>query len=334
MVPAHSRKIVRVFSNFTLSDQDLIHISDGFYRHGYPADLIFNQSGKADIVVVVNFAGQLRFAWGRGLRVYKWLMEPEIKNKLSYLFTTRHSRIFWRVFAHNAKAKEPREVEMPPLIPPHVALKPEEELLSKKNRLLSAIGSREEFLPLHRIRTRLLDDLERREKANIDIFGKGRRYIENKSDGLDNYMYSIAVENSTLDNYWTEKISDCYLSLTVPIYFGCPNTNQYFPEESFIRLNWSDLEDGLNSVLESLSEADYLARLPFLLEARRRLESNLSFGYQIGELLAQHQASSRLVRVTRVWDLNTLVHLSLKFLLPTYHFFGRRLRSALSFLPK
>lgn len=64
--------------------------------------------------------------------------------------------------------------------------------------------------------------------------------INSKYDGLKNYKYSLCVENSCYDNYFTEKITDCLLSWTIPIYFGCTNIDKYFPKDSYY---WIDINE-------------------------------------------------------------------------------------------
>ena len=49
-----------------------------------------------------------------------------------------------------------------------------------------------------------------------------------KWDGLENYSYSIAIENESLKNYFSEKFTDCILARTIPIYYGCPNISDFF----------------------------------------------------------------------------------------------------------
>lgn len=81
----------------------------------------------------------------------------------------------------------------------------------------------------------------------LDIFGKGLESLGfgssykgplNYNDfcklkGLYGYKYSLAFENSSHENYFTEKIIDCFLSWTKPIYWGCPNIHEYFPKKSY-----------------------------------------------------------------------------------------------------
>ena len=59
-----------------------------------------------------------------------------------------------------------------------------------------------------------------------------------KWDGLEKYKYSISIENCCKDNYFSEKFTDCILSWTVPIYYGCPNIDKYFPKDCYY---WLDI---------------------------------------------------------------------------------------------
>jgi hypothetical protein len=45
------------------------------------------------------------------------------------------------------------------------------------------------------------------------------------------------LENSQQENYWTEKLADAFLSWCVPIYWGCPNIYDYFPNDSYYLLD-------------------------------------------------------------------------------------------------
>ena len=48
-----------------------------------------------------------------------------------------------------------------------------------------------------------------------------------KYDGFKNYKYSLCLENSSEKYYFTEKFTDCILSWTIPIYYGCSNIDKY-----------------------------------------------------------------------------------------------------------
>ena len=96
----------------------------------------------------------------------------------------------------------------------------------------------------------------------------GFRPITDKWEGLAPYLYSLAIENTSCRDYWTEKIADCFLAYTVPFYFGCPNLEDYFPEESFIRINVEDHEQALARIQQELRHPSWSKRLSALKKAR------------------------------------------------------------------
>jgi hypothetical protein len=73
-----------------------------------------------------------------------------------------------------------------------------------------------------------------------DFVSENINNTKSKFEGLRNYKYSLCIENSCYDNYFTEKITDCLLSWTIPIYFGCTNIEKYFPEHSYY---WIDINE-------------------------------------------------------------------------------------------
>ncbi|HEX3036792.1 MAG TPA: glycosyltransferase family 10, partial [Thermodesulfobacteriota bacterium] len=98
-----------------------------------------------------------------------------------------------------------------------------------KERCLSWITSNLRWLPVHRARMHFLESIS--EQIEFDLFGKGFVYIEDKWDGLAPYQYSFAIENYRNPYYWSEKIADCLLAWTMPIYYGCTRIIEYFPSE-------------------------------------------------------------------------------------------------------
>tara|TARA_Y100000034_G_C6816851_1_gene367580 strand:+ start:117 stop:1028 length:912 start_codon:yes stop_codon:yes gene_type:complete len=51
--------------------------------------------------------------------------------------------------------------------------------------------------------------------------------IDDKSI-LFNSQFHIAIESHQVENYFTEKLIDSFITKTVPIYFGCPNIEDFF----------------------------------------------------------------------------------------------------------
>jgi len=54
-------------------------------------------------------------------------------------------------------------------------------------------------------------------------------------------MFHIAIENTSIDNFFTEKLIDCFQTYTIPIYYGCPNIGKFFNNEGIIQVN--DIND-------------------------------------------------------------------------------------------
>jgi len=105
----------------------------------------------------------------------------------------------------------------------------------------------------------------------LEIFGRGVRDMDDKSESLDDYKYHIAIENFRGINHCTEKLSDAFLGFTLPFYYGCPNAADYFPSESFIPIDIDDIEATRRIITDAINNNEYEKRLPYISEARRRV---------------------------------------------------------------
>jgi hypothetical protein len=105
---------------------------------------------------------------------------------------------------------------------------------------VSIITSTKDAWPGHRKRLAFIERLKHSVLADrIDFYGGGYNPVADKLDAILPYKYHIALENSILDNYWTEKIGDAYLGYALPIYHGCRNISKYFPADSLVALDIS-----------------------------------------------------------------------------------------------
>ena len=148
-----------------------------------------------------------------------------------------------------------------------------------KNKLASCIASdQKNCLPGHKKRYDFVWNFLVHQGLDIDFYGKGINYIEKKQDGLLDYKYSIAIENSRQDFYFTEKIMDCFLCYTVPIYCGCTNISKFFPQKSYIQIDIDEPQKALDIIRNTLNNDDFSSRLPYLEEARNLIfkEYNLA----------------------------------------------------------
>lgn len=63
-------------------------------------------------------------------------------------------------------------------------------------------------------------------------FKQSHDLIQMKNSSCKNELfysqYHIVIENVTSDNWFTEKLIDCFQTKTIPIYIGCENIGDYF----------------------------------------------------------------------------------------------------------
>lgn len=103
----------------------------------------------------------------------------------------------------------------------------------------------------------------------------GHSHISNqKILALKDYMFSIVIENCKEDYYFTEKIIDCFLSGTVPIYYGCPSISKFFNEKGI--LTFSNPKECFD-IIASLTKQKYNEMLPFIKENFEKAQNYTKF---------------------------------------------------------
>ena len=127
----------------------------------------------------------------------------------------------------------------------------------KKTKLVSFISSLKSMSPGHKYRLSCLESIRSR-CNNVDFYGRDLNPIDSKLEGLKDYHFSVAIENGPFENYFTEKILDCMLAGTMPIYYGCPNIGDFFNTDGMII--FKDQEH-LHSIITNLDVEFYNSRL-------------------------------------------------------------------------
>jgi len=102
-----------------------------------------------------------------------------------------------------------------------------------KTKLISMIASNKVMCPDHKYRQEIIVKY----KTSVDLFGRGFNPIDNKEIGLNPYYFSIAMENGTYPLMYSEKITDCFATGTIPIYYGTPNIGEVFNTDGIIILD-------------------------------------------------------------------------------------------------
>jgi hypothetical protein len=76
---------------------------------------------------------------------------------------------------------------------------------------------------------------------------------------FETYQYSLVIENSSQTHYFTEKLIDCLITKTIPIYYGCPNIADYFDTTGWILLTNPTPEGRLMELAQKWQEKGYTA---------------------------------------------------------------------------
>lgn len=142
--------------------------------------------------------------------------------------------------------------------------------LGKHKNLSTVCSAKRQRHTLHDKRYRFTQELKAM-LPTMDVYGHGVREMDDKAEALDDYRYHVAIENYRGVHHWTEKLADVFLGAALPFYCGCPNAGDYFPEESFIPIDIDDVGKAHEVIERAIRGQEYEKRLPFILEARRRV---------------------------------------------------------------
>lgn len=202
------------------------------------------------------------------LKQFGWVLtfqEPWIMRHPGAIF--HHPGLMWHYGLPFDKSKYITWDEMSAATPP------------EKSKMISTVCSkRADNITLHGTRVNFTWRLKQ-ELPELDIFGHGVNPINDKAEALDPYRFHITVENHVYDHHLTEKLPDAFLGFSVPFFHGAPNTLDYFPKESFIPIDINNYERSREIIRSHLANNEYEDRLPFVIEARRRvLEEQNLFG--------------------------------------------------------
>jgi hypothetical protein len=215
------------------------------------------------LIVYPRPALHVRPLFGLKARLSMMVQEPRVIHDDHRRLLRVTWRRFFRIFSHDRALVE--QIPNGVFVPFGTTWVPEWESLDlTKSKACSLIASAKRSQAGHVVRHAIADHV-RAAGLDIDVMGGGYAPFEKKSDGLAPYRYSVVIENAREPDYFTEKLIDAILCLTVPIYWGCPNIGDYFDTSAFVVC---ETEGDIRAALDAMSVADYEARRPRL-EAMR-----------------------------------------------------------------
>lgn len=106
--------------------------------------------------------------------------------------------------------------------------------LHEKTKKVSIIASWKKETEGQRLRHEVISRFGDR----MDVYGNGYKKVENKIEALRDYQFSIIIENEKSDYWFTEKLIDCLVTGTIPIFWGSSKV-----AENFNVIQFRDLDE-------------------------------------------------------------------------------------------
>jgi len=182
---------------------------------------------------------------------YAWLLEsPEI-TPFAYNFVRENYNKFDLIFTFS---KDLLELSDKFVLIPYGGCWIEEEnrMIHEKSKNASIILSSKQTTTGHKLRHAIHQTY-----SSIDSFGY-HNPIKNKITALKDYRFSLIIENCQKDYYFSEKLIDCFITGTIPIYWGCPSIGKFFDTNGMIIFN--DFNE-LDSIISGLNKDLYNSKL-------------------------------------------------------------------------
>lgn len=154
-----------------------------------------------------------------------------------------------------------------------------------KTKLISIVTSNKLITDGHKIRYEFAHRIKDYFRDEIDLFGRGILDFEDKWDVLAPYKYNISIENGSHRDYFTEKLNDCFLAFTFPIYYGCPNITEYYDSDSLMEIDIKDFDKSLRSIEKVLNTPNHYE---LHLDAIRNARSKYLKTYNIFALIVDY----------------------------------------------
>jgi len=234
----------------------------------YSEFVVWDRSGRIEPGDIVFFTDSSLFCVDRVAQIscnkVAWLIEPYEINPQGYHYILNNEHKFDFILTYDVDFFKNNNLFTEKIIinPMWCSwVHPENHKVSEKSKLISIIASNKRGNLGHDMRHQFIDTYS--SHFNLDIFGGltsggGYNPIAEKSEGLSDYMFSVVFENLKKEHLFTEKIIDCFLTGTIPIYWGANKITDYFNKDGIILVeNFENIKD----IIKDINPVFYQSRL-------------------------------------------------------------------------
>jgi len=214
-----------------------------------------------------------------------WLLEPKEVDPDIYTYILSNYSKFNYVITHDKEILDnvPNSFFVPGA---QTWISKQDYKIYNKEKDVCLIASLKKDHTGHRLRYDILDKCSKKIES---VYGTKQYPFKNKIDVLSKYRYAIEVQNCKRNFYFTERLIDCFLTGTIPIFWGCPDIDKFFNPKGI--LSFSSIEE-LRNILKNTSESDYLSRIDaikdnFTIAHKYILQEDYIYNYFFRRLLTE-----------------------------------------------
>lgn len=183
-------------------------------------------------------------------------------------------------------------------------LRPMQENLPKfeDRKFLCMVASNLKFndfeKELYSTRREIVHFFEEKPPGTLDLYGRNwegfrdaKGTIPDKLETLKEYKFNICFENTKEPGYITEKIFDCFVTATIPVYYGATNIEAYIPKGCYIDFRDFKGFEEMFSYIEHLTQEEYeayVANMRAYLDSKQAQQfSRLTFAKKIMDAIEE-----------------------------------------------
>ncbi|MCL2295439.1 MAG: glycosyltransferase [Spirochaetes bacterium] len=146
------------------------------------------------------------------------------------------------------------------------------ENCKNKTKNISMIASGKNFVPLHRFRNAIAMQCKTQKIADTYGTFDGGKYCD-ISEPFKDYRFSIVVENEITSYGFTEKITNCFAAMTIPVYLGASKIDKLFNIDGIIQFS---AKDDIKDIVKKCTKEFYEERIPAIIDNFNRVNINKS----------------------------------------------------------
>ena len=161
-----------------------------------------------------------------------WILEPYAIHPFAYEYVKNNVNKYKQIWTHDREFLNLPNAKFYPV--GGCWLKEEHRQIYNKTKMFSIIASNKTQTQGHKLRHQLIQAAGNRVDAYGPSYIPFKIHASNKIEGLKDYMYHFVIENCKRDYYFSEKLIDCLMTGTIPIFWGCPSIDNFFNVDGFI----------------------------------------------------------------------------------------------------